>query len=101
MKPVDVTQHKGEFFKVLSETGLSQVAAMTIAPGKDSGPEEIHKGDQIVYVIQGTGEVEIEHEKHAIKAGEVVIIQAGSQHHFYNNSNADLFCVNIYCPPEY
>jgi mannose-6-phosphate isomerase-like protein (cupin superfamily) len=101
MEPFDILKHKGKFFEILKQTKKSQVAAMTLAPGKDSGPEEIHKGDQILYVIEGEGEVEIENRTMQIKGGQAVIIPAGSQHHVYNTSDIEFFCLNIYAPPEY
>jgi hypothetical protein len=42
---VDVYRHRGRFFEVLQQTGRSQTAVMTIAPGQDAGPEETHPGD--------------------------------------------------------
>ena len=53
MDVVDVTTHRGEFFRVLQQTKRSQTAVMTVAPGQDAGPAETHRGEQIVYVIEG------------------------------------------------
>ena len=36
---VNLQGHKGQFFEVLQETERTQTAVMTIAPGRDSGPE--------------------------------------------------------------
>ena len=55
--------HRGEFFRVLQETARSQTAVMTVAPGQDAGPEEIHAADQILYVIEGEAEVRIGEER--------------------------------------
>lgn len=102
MRKISVREAKGEFFKILGETDKTQVGVMTLAPGRDSGPEEVHeKSDQIVYIIEGKALVEINHQKEELSAGELVIIPAGSQHHLYNSGTTDLFFLTIYAPPEY
>lgn len=53
MDIVDVTAHKGEFFRVLQPTTRSQTAVMTVAAGSDAGPADAHDGDQIVYIVEG------------------------------------------------
>ena len=92
---------KGEFFKVLETTEKSQVGVMTIEPGADSGPEEIHKGDQIIYVMEGIADIEVGNEKAKLLSGEMLIIPALSRHHIYNRSNIQLLFITIYAPPEY
>ncbi|MCH7597808.1 cupin domain-containing protein [Patescibacteria group bacterium] len=92
---------KGIFFKIVDETPLSQVGVMTISPGKDSGPEEVHSGDQFVYIIEGEAEVEINKEKAIMKTGDAVIIRSGQQHHIYNKSDSELFFLTVYTPPQY
>lgn len=101
MKPVNIHQYKGSFFKVLDKTPLSQIGTMTIEKGGDSGPEEIHDGDQIVYVVEGEAEVEINKKKEIMKKGDIVTIPKGSQHHIYNSGESQLFFLTIYTPPQY
>ena len=101
MQIQNINNFKGDFFKILSETQLSQVGVMTIAPGKDSGPEEVHSGDQLVYIVEGEAEVEVNKEKAVMKAGDVVIIPKGAQHHIYNSGDEPLFFLTVYTPPQY
>ena len=53
MSVMNVDGYRGRFFEVLQETERSQTAVMTIGPGEDAGPEEVHAGDQVIYVIEG------------------------------------------------
>lgn len=92
---------KGDFFKILATTKRSQVGVMTIAPGGDSGPEEVHEADQIVYIVEGAAEVVVNGERGRLEAGELVTIPAGSQHHIYNKGKEPLFFLTIYAPPAY
>lgn len=98
---IDVTGHKGQFFTILAETDKSQIGVMTIKPGQDSGPEEIHSGDQIVYVIDGEAQVRLNGEEGKVISGQALIIPAGAQHHIYNCGQNQLFFLTIYAPPSY
>ena len=101
MDVVDTTRHRGEFFTVLQQTGRTQTAVMTIAPGADAGPEERHDGDQILYVVEGEALVRIAGVEHRAGAGALVTIPAGVAHHVGNPGRAPLFLVSVYAPPEY
>lgn len=96
-----ISKEKGKFFEVLGQTPRSQLAVMTIGAGRDSGPEETHEGDQIVYVIEGEADIAIAGEEGKLRAGDAAIIPAGARHHIWNNGESDLFFLNIYTPPEY
>jgi mannose-6-phosphate isomerase-like protein (cupin superfamily) len=93
--------HRGEFFRVLQETARSQTAVMTVAPGQDAGPAEIHAADQILYVIEGEAEVRIGDERCEAGAGTLVTIPAGTLHHVRSVGAAPLFFLTVYAPPEY
>lgn len=94
-------KHKGEFFTILGGTENSQAGVMTILPNEDSGPEETHQGDQIVYIVEGTAEIEIGKENGTLEEGDAVIIPAGIRHHIYNRGMETLFFFTCYAPPSY
>jgi mannose-6-phosphate isomerase-like protein (cupin superfamily) len=98
---VSILAHRGEFFTVLQQTGRSQCAVMTIAPGAEGGPAEEHGGDQIVYVIEGEALLQIEGREHRAGAGMLITIPAGANHHVRNPGSAPLFFLTVYAPPEY
>lgn len=101
MRPANIKQFKGTFFKILQQTPLSQVGVMTIKAGEDSGPEELHEGDQIVYVIEGEARVRIAKEEFHLTEGMIVTVPAKTDHHVYNPGRSDLFFLTIYTPPAY
>ena len=98
---VDVARYRGRFFEVLQETERTQTAVMTIGPGRDSGPEETHPGDQVVYVIEGEADITIEGQVHHARAGACAVIAAGARHHVKNPGATPLFCLTVYAPPAY
>ena len=93
--------HRGEFFRVLQETARSQTAVMTVAPGQDAGPAEIHAADQILYVIEGEAEVRIGEERCGAGPGTLVTIPAGTLHHVRSAGPGPLFFLTVYAPPVY
>ena len=97
----DVTRHRGEFFRVLQQTDRSQTAVMTIPPGEDAGPQETHRADQIIYIVEGEAALRVDSEERRGGAGALVMIPAGAPHHVRNPGRAPLFFVTIYAPPEY
>jgi mannose-6-phosphate isomerase-like protein (cupin superfamily) len=96
-----VLEHRGEFFRLLHQTARTQCAVMTIAPGADGGPAETHGGDQVVYVIEGEAVVRIDGHELRARAGTLVTIPAGANHHVRNPGTTPLFFVTVYAPPEY
>ena len=98
---VDIHAHRGRFFEVLQETERSQTAVMTIAPGRDGGPEETHAGDQVVFVVEGEAVLTIEGTAHEARAGACVLIPAGALHHVRNPGSRPLFFLTVYAPPAY
>ncbi len=101
MEPVQVHTWKGEFFKIIQETGNSQIGVMTIAPGKDSGPGDMHTGDQVVYILEGQARVDIKNETFSLEEGMAITIPARTSHRIYNTGASDLFTLNVYAPPAY
>lgn len=98
---IDIYAHRGHFFRVLRETERTQTAVMTIAPGADAGPEEQHRGDQIILVLEGEAVVRVGSAEHKAGPGGLVTIPAGVRHHVRNPGRAPLFFLTVYAPPEY
>jgi mannose-6-phosphate isomerase-like protein (cupin superfamily) len=101
MEIIPITKSKGEFFKILATTDKSQVGVMTLDPDGDSGPEDVHTGDQIIYVIEGTARIVISGEEGKVNPGEAAIIPAGAQHHIYSHGKQQLFFLTVYSSPQY
>jgi mannose-6-phosphate isomerase-like protein (cupin superfamily) len=98
---VNVFDHRGRFFQVLHETKRSQTAVMTIPPGADSGPEEEHHGDQVLYVIEGEAVVRVADREHRAGPGSLVTVPRGVRHHVSNPASTPLLLLTVYAPPEY
>lgn len=88
-------------FKVVLETASAQAAVMTIAPGGSSGGESVHKADQWLFVLSGSGEALVAGTRHPIEAHSLIVIEAGETHEIFNTGDAPLETLNFYTPPEF
>ena len=97
----EIARYRGEFFRVLQQTERSQTAVMTIAAGEDAGPDETHRADQIIYIVEGEAVLRVDDDERRAGAGALVVIPAAARHHVRNPGRTPLFLVSVYAPPEY
>jgi mannose-6-phosphate isomerase-like protein (cupin superfamily) len=72
------------------------------AGGREGGPDNKHRGaDQWLFVVEGTGAAIINGHKTGLKAGTMLLIEAGDRHVIRNTGRSLLKTVNVYVPPAY
>ncbi|KAI0598733.1 hypothetical protein F4775DRAFT_554128 [Biscogniauxia sp. FL1348] len=59
------------------------------APVGDDISEEMHTVDQILTLISGTGLAQVGDKEQNVKAGDLVIVPAGTQHQVVRQHRAD------------
>lgn len=96
------TLENTNFRKVLYTGTYQQLVVMSLQPGEDIGKEVHHTVDQFFRVEQGEAMLEIDGETLPVKADEVFIVPAGSEHNVTNISEVrDLKLYTIYAPPNH
>jgi mannose-6-phosphate isomerase-like protein (cupin superfamily) len=90
-------------FRLSVGNARSQAAVMVLpAGGQEGGPDNNHRGaDQWLFVVEGTGTAIINGHKKVLKAGTVVLIEAGDRHEIRNTGRSLLKTVSVYLPPAY
>ncbi|MBO9584971.1 MAG: cupin domain-containing protein [Flavobacterium sp.] len=84
VKRTDLQKHD------LSTPGKEMVQARIDFKAHSSFGKHFHPGEEVIYVVEGTLEYQIEGEKPVtLKAGEVLFIPAGVVHSAKNNTNAN------------
>ena len=69
---------------------------------EEGGPNNNHRGaDQWLFVVEGTGATIINGRKTILKAGMMVLIEAGDRHAMRNTGRSLLKTVSVYVPPAY
>lgn len=90
-------------FQVAFGNGRAQAATMVIGPGgAEGGPDNRHRGaDQWLYVVSGQGEATVEGNTHALRPGDILLIERGEAHEVRNTGPDPLQTLNFYTPPAY
>jgi quercetin dioxygenase-like cupin family protein len=99
----NVFAHRGKADKPsahnLGKTPQSEAMVFTIPANFSNDHENSHRGDQIIYVIDGKATARVSGKEQEIKAGDVVTIPAGAMHTLRTGSEP-LFGLTIFAPPE-
>jgi quercetin dioxygenase-like cupin family protein len=85
--------------QMLGKTPQSESMVFTIPPGFSNDHENSHRGDQLIYVIEGKATCRVSGKECEIKAGDFVTIPAGAPHTLRTGADK-LFAVTVFAPPE-
>ena len=61
------------------------VGVLFLKPGEND-TQEPHDSDEIYYILDGNGFLEINDESYRIKKGQAYFVAKDAQHHFYGNT---------------
>jgi mannose-6-phosphate isomerase-like protein (cupin superfamily) len=93
-----------KFFRQVMFTGVHcQLVVMCLQPGEDIGDEVHPKVDQFFRIEEGNAKfVFNEKEVHLVKAGDAVVVPAGTFHNVINTSKTEpLKLYTVYSPPNH
>ncbi len=91
----------GSFRHVLATGEHTQVVVMSIPAGGDIG-EEVHTDtDQILYLVEGSGQVILEGEAADFGVGDLVLVTAGTRHNFKTVGETAMKIITAYAPPHH
>ncbi len=85
--------------QILGKTPQTESMVFTIPPGFSNDRENSHKGDQLIYVIEGKATCRVSGKECEIKAGDFVTIPAGAPHTLRTGADR-LFALTVFAPPE-
>ena len=85
--------------RTLGKTPQTESAVFTLPPNFGDGRENSHRGDQLIYVIEGKATCRVSGKECEIKAGDFVTIPAGAPHTIRTGAEK-LFALTVLAPPE-
>jgi mannose-6-phosphate isomerase-like protein (cupin superfamily) len=90
-----------DYFRRVLFTGTkSQLVLMSLRPGEEIGAE-VHKVDQILYVVDGEGKVVLDGVDKEFDKGEIVFVPAGVHHNVINTDDEPMKLFTVYAPPQH
>jgi|SRR5580692_5571990 quercetin dioxygenase-like cupin family protein len=99
----NVFAHRGNGAKasthILGKTEQSEAMVFSLPAHFSNDRENSHRGDQIIYVIEGKATARVSGKECEIKTGDLVTIPAGAPHTL-RTANDSLFALTIFAPPE-
>ena len=82
------------------ELGAQHVMAYRLAVDPDSAMSHVHSGaEEVLYVLEGTGEVRVEGASHQVGPGQAVFIPDSAEHSYVNTGAEPLVLVGAMAPP--
>jgi quercetin dioxygenase-like cupin family protein len=82
------------------DLGAEHVMAYRLALEPDSALSHVHIGaEEVLYVLEGAGQVRVEGTSHEVGAGQAVFIPSGAEHTYVNTGAAPLVVVGAMAPP--
>jgi quercetin dioxygenase-like cupin family protein len=98
----NVFAHRGDGAKLtqqmLSRTPQTESMLFTLPPEFGNDRENSHRGDQLIYVIEGKATCRVSGKECEIKAGDFVTIPAGAPHTLRTGADK-LFALTVFAPP--
>lgn len=91
-----------QYFRQVLQTGPhTQVVIMSIPPGGEIG-EEVHPdNDQVLYLVDGAGQVVLEGQAAGFNNGDLVLVPAGTKHNFISKPGSTMKIITTYSPPHH
>lgn len=97
---VKLAKKNVKFRKVLYRAKFSELAAMSIWSGAHLG-EEVHRNsDEILFVVEGKGQVNVDGRAKEAKRHDAIFIPAGHRHDLRNIGRRDLKLLCVSSPPS-
>jgi mannose-6-phosphate isomerase-like protein (cupin superfamily) len=102
--PIEKLTEKNKYFRQVLYTGkYAQLVVMCLQPGEEIGNEVHQTVDQFFRIEEGKAKfVFAGTEEHVVKAGDAVIVPAGTWHNVINASKKEtLKLYTLYSPPNH
>ena len=96
-----LTERNTGFRHVLYTGGHLQLVLMSLKPGEDIGTETHANHDQFFRIETGSGNVVIDDVRHAVEAGQGIVVPAGARHNLTNTGTEAMKLYTIYGPPHH
>ena len=82
------------------ELGAEHLLAYRLTLDPDSSETHVHAGaEEVLYVLEGNGELRVEAATHTVSPGRAVFVPDGAEHSYVNTADTTLVLVGAMAPP--
>ena len=92
------TTKDGSTIRELHHTGVQSLAEATLEPGQATERHYHARAEEIYFLLEGEGEMEIDGERRRVGPGDAVLIPAGARHQIRADALLRFLCC---CAPPY
>lgn len=93
---------ENKYFREVLESGKNtQIVVMNISAGDEIGKETHTDNDQVLYMVDGEGKAILDGEEQIFEAGDIFLVNAGTEHNFINTGKSNLKIITTYSPPHH
>jgi mannose-6-phosphate isomerase-like protein (cupin superfamily) len=82
-----------------SNCRLMSIATIFLDPGKSSTPHLHKEMEEIYYIIEGEGVIEIDGQTNIVKSGHAILLPIGSKHMITNTGQKVMKFISVDSPP--
>jgi mannose-6-phosphate isomerase-like protein (cupin superfamily) len=93
------TTKDGSTIRELHHTEAQSLAEATLEPGQASERHYHARTEEIYFLLEGEGEMEVDGERRHVSPGDAVLIPAGAWHQLENNGTSELRILCCCAPP--
>lgn len=97
----ELTKENIDFRRVLYSGSKLQLVLMSVAPSEQLGGETHADTDQFFRIEEGKGRIVIDGVPHKVKAGDGIVVPAGTHHNVICTGHDALKFYTIYGPPHH
>ena len=82
------------------DSALCSACVIRVAPGDKVRPAHSHpNGEEVIYIVRGTGRVLVAGAVSPVKAGSIVLFPQGAVHMLHNTGDEEMKVVCFFAPP--
>jgi mannose-6-phosphate isomerase-like protein (cupin superfamily) len=82
---LDKLKKNNSYFHTFIDKKSLAAGVIFLNPGEND-TQDPHDSDEIYYILEGNGFLEIKDKSYHIKGGEIYFVAKGVTHHFYGNT---------------
>lgn len=87
-------EKQGGIYADFLQTGGIEAGIIRMHPG-EKDTQAPHPFDELYYVVEGSGQIEIDGKSHQVNEGSVIFVKARAKHRFYGNKG-DLLVLYVF-----